>query len=211
MSAPSAWANRATENASDASVSTPVTTMFLPVEETHDPGDRSGSVGRRSGSDALGSRAHAHRHPRRDGPAGSGLAARLASIGYEVVIGSRSKYRAMEARDHLVEQWPELDERLNYGDNIAAADCDLVVMATPWDSAATTAQEHHARSTARSSSAWPTPSSGSVTSSNRWCHPAAVSPPTCRQPSPDATSSPPCTTSRPRSSGTSVSRSTPTC
>ena len=30
------------------------------------------------------------------GPAGSGLAARLASIGYEAVIGSRSKYRAME-------------------------------------------------------------------------------------------------------------------
>ena len=76
------------------------------------------------------------------GPAGSSLAARLASIGYEVVIGSRSKYRAMEARDHLVERWPELAERLTYGDNIAAADCDLVVIATPWDSAATTAQEH---------------------------------------------------------------------
>ncbi len=76
------------------------------------------------------------------GPAGSSLAARLASIGYEVVIGSRSKYRAMESRDSLVEKWPELVERLNYGDNIAAADCDLVVIATPWDSAATTAQEH---------------------------------------------------------------------
>ena len=38
------------------------------------------------------------------GPAGSALAARLASIGYEVVIGSRSKYRAMEARDALIEK-----------------------------------------------------------------------------------------------------------
>ena len=76
------------------------------------------------------------------GPAGSSLGARLASIGYDVVIGSRSKYRAMEARDSLVEKWPELAERLTYGDNIAAADCDLVVIATPWDSAATTAQEH---------------------------------------------------------------------
>ncbi len=75
------------------------------------------------------------------GPAGSSLAARLASIGYEVVIGSRSKYRAMEAVDHLTEKWPELVGRLTYGDNIAAADCDLVVIATPWDSAATTAQE----------------------------------------------------------------------
>jgi 8-hydroxy-5-deazaflavin:NADPH oxidoreductase len=76
------------------------------------------------------------------GPAGSSLAARLASIGYEAVIGSRSKYRAMEARDHLVELWPELAESLTYGDNIAAADCDIVVIATPWDSAATTAREH---------------------------------------------------------------------
>jgi 8-hydroxy-5-deazaflavin:NADPH oxidoreductase len=76
------------------------------------------------------------------GPAGSSLAARLASIDYEVVIGSRSKYRAMEARDSLVERWPELTGQLHYGDNTAAADCDLVVIATPWDSAATTAQEH---------------------------------------------------------------------
>jgi NADPH-dependent F420 reductase len=75
------------------------------------------------------------------GPAGSGLAARLASIGYQVVIGSRSKYRAMEARDTIVEKWPTLTERLTFGDNFAAADCDLVVLATPWDSAATTAQE----------------------------------------------------------------------
>ena len=76
------------------------------------------------------------------GPAGSGLAARLASIGYEAVIGSRSKYRAMEARDELVEAWPDLADRLHYGDNPAAAACDLVVIATPWDSAATTAQDN---------------------------------------------------------------------
>jgi NADPH-dependent F420 reductase len=78
------------------------------------------------------------------GPAGSALAARLASVGYEVVIGSRSKYRAMEARDRLVERNEELTERLGYGDNVAAAGCDLVINATPWDSAATTAQEHAA-------------------------------------------------------------------
>jgi 8-hydroxy-5-deazaflavin:NADPH oxidoreductase len=76
------------------------------------------------------------------GPAGSGLAARLASIGYEAVIGSRSKYRAMETRDSLVERWPDLDALLQYGDNPTAAGADLVVIATPWDSAATTAQEH---------------------------------------------------------------------
>jgi NADPH-dependent F420 reductase len=76
------------------------------------------------------------------GPAGSGLAARLASIGYEVVIGSRSKYRAMEICDKLLESWPDLKNLLSAGDNPEAAACDLVVIATPWDSAATTAKEY---------------------------------------------------------------------
>jgi NADPH-dependent F420 reductase len=78
------------------------------------------------------------------GPAGRSLSARLASIGYTVVIGSRSKYRAMEARDKLVDKWPDLAELLAFGDNDAAAECDMVVIATPWDSAATTAQDHEA-------------------------------------------------------------------
>jgi len=74
------------------------------------------------------------------GPAGSALGARLASVGYEVVIGSRSKYRAMETRDEIVAMHPELESLLDYGENTVAADCDLVVIATPWDSAATMAQ-----------------------------------------------------------------------
>ncbi len=36
------------------------------------------------------------------GPAGKALAARLASVGYEVTVGSRSKYRALEIRDEIV-------------------------------------------------------------------------------------------------------------
>jgi hypothetical protein len=76
------------------------------------------------------------------GPAGSALAARLATIGYDAVIGSRSKYRAMEACDALIAKWPDLVGRLGYGDNTTASDCDVVVIATPWDSAATTAQEN---------------------------------------------------------------------
>ncbi len=75
------------------------------------------------------------------GPAGSALAARLGSIGYTVVIGSRSRYRAMETRDALVGAWPQLEGFLDSGDNAAAASCDVVVLATPWDSAATTARE----------------------------------------------------------------------
>ncbi|MGB0112115.1 MAG: NADPH-dependent F420 reductase, partial [Ilumatobacteraceae bacterium] len=78
------------------------------------------------------------------GPAGSGLAARLASIGHTVVIGSRSKYRAMEVRDELVAKWPQLTDLLKAGDNAGAAACELIVIATPWDSAAGTAQENEA-------------------------------------------------------------------
>ncbi len=78
------------------------------------------------------------------GPAGRGLAARFASVGYETIIGSRSKYRAMEVRDRLLERWPELRGMLDYGDNAAAAQADMIVIATPWDSAASTAQENEA-------------------------------------------------------------------
>jgi NADPH-dependent F420 reductase len=48
----------------------------------------------------------------------------------------------MEARDTLISKWPHLDGLLGYGDNEAAAECDIVVIATPWDSAASTAQEN---------------------------------------------------------------------
>lgn len=76
------------------------------------------------------------------GPAGSALGARLASVGYEVIIGSRSKYRALEACDAVKAKWPDLELNLHAGDNNAASECDVVVLATPWDGAATTAQEH---------------------------------------------------------------------
>jgi NADPH-dependent F420 reductase len=73
------------------------------------------------------------------GPAGTALGARLASVGFEVVLGSRSKYRAMEARDEIVDRWPDLQLALDAGDNDQAAMAHVVVLATPWDSAATTA------------------------------------------------------------------------
>jgi 8-hydroxy-5-deazaflavin:NADPH oxidoreductase len=50
----------------------------------------------------------------------------------------------MEVRDTMVTRFPELDGKLTYSDNEGACACDLVVIATPWDSAATTAQEHEA-------------------------------------------------------------------
>jgi 8-hydroxy-5-deazaflavin:NADPH oxidoreductase len=74
------------------------------------------------------------------GPAGSGLAARLASVGFEVVVGSRSRYRAMEIRDTLLERWDGRGLMIEAADNEGAAGADLVVIATPWDAAAATAQ-----------------------------------------------------------------------
>tara|TARA_B100001245_G_scaffold227319_1_gene203587 strand:- start:512 stop:1165 length:654 start_codon:yes stop_codon:yes gene_type:complete len=74
------------------------------------------------------------------GPAGSALAARLADIGYEVVLGSRSKYRSMEVVDALIERWPERELDVLPSDNIGAAECEFVVIATPWDAAAITAR-----------------------------------------------------------------------
>lgn len=73
------------------------------------------------------------------GPAGSALAARLAAVGYETIIGSRSKYRAMESVDTLHEQWSDRKLAVIAGDNAAAAAADVVVIATPWDGAYGTA------------------------------------------------------------------------
>ena len=73
------------------------------------------------------------------GPAGSGLAVRLAANGFDVVIGSRSKYRAMEVRDQLIERWEGTSLVIDASDNIGAAMADVVVIATPWDAATSTA------------------------------------------------------------------------
>jgi len=70
------------------------------------------------------------------GPAGSGLAVRLASAGVATIIGSRSADRAEEACAALRERWPERSLALDAGDNAAAADADVVVLATPWEAAA---------------------------------------------------------------------------
>src|SRR4051812_45864530 len=73
------------------------------------------------------------------GPAGSSLAARLASVGFEGVLGSRSKYKAMEGRDRLCTRWEGRDLAIDAADNVGASQADLVVIATPWDAAAETA------------------------------------------------------------------------
>jgi len=74
------------------------------------------------------------------GPAGRALAARLAANGYEAVIGSRSAERADAALTKITDRWPDRDLAITAGDNVAAASCDVVVVATPWDAASVTAR-----------------------------------------------------------------------
>ena len=74
------------------------------------------------------------------GPAGTALAARLASVGLTVFLGSRSRYRAMEATDGVLERWPDRELDIRAVDNHGAAGAKFVVLATPWEAAAVTAR-----------------------------------------------------------------------
>jgi NADPH-dependent F420 reductase len=76
------------------------------------------------------------------GPAGRGIAARLAAAGHDVVVGSRDRERARSIVDALREQWGDQVAGLEPGTNHDAADADLVVLATVWDAAVQTAQAH---------------------------------------------------------------------
>jgi 8-hydroxy-5-deazaflavin:NADPH oxidoreductase len=72
------------------------------------------------------------------GPAGRGLAVRLALAGDEVVIGSRDAERAATIAKGLIEAWPTHQLSIAGTSNENTAACDLVVVATPWDSAIAT-------------------------------------------------------------------------
>jgi 8-hydroxy-5-deazaflavin:NADPH oxidoreductase len=72
------------------------------------------------------------------GPAGRGVAVRLARAGIRVTIGSRDAGRAASVAGDVVARWPALDLPLEGGDNGTAAGAELVVVATPWDSAVAT-------------------------------------------------------------------------
>ena len=74
------------------------------------------------------------------GPAGSGLAARLAAVGVEVLIGSRAQERAEDVCRQIGDRWPDRELPLRAAVNADAADAaEIVVLATPWDAAALTA------------------------------------------------------------------------
>jgi 8-hydroxy-5-deazaflavin:NADPH oxidoreductase len=70
------------------------------------------------------------------GPAGQALAARLASVGFDVVVGSRSEERAADVVAAIAGRWPDRELPLSPADNHGAASADVVAVATPWDAAA---------------------------------------------------------------------------
>jgi NADPH-dependent F420 reductase len=69
------------------------------------------------------------------GPAGRGVAVRLAQSGTTVTIGSRDAERATGVAADLVGRWPGLHLDVTGAENARAAAADVVIVATPWDSA----------------------------------------------------------------------------
>ena len=66
------------------------------------------------------------------------MSARLASVGLEVVLGSRTQERATEVVDALIKRWSGHDLALVPATNEVAAQADLVVLATPVEGAVNT-------------------------------------------------------------------------
>lgn len=69
------------------------------------------------------------------GPAGRGVAIRLATAGFDVVLGSRDAERAADTASGLA---PRGTGVVTGASNEDAAACDVIVVATPWDSAVAT-------------------------------------------------------------------------
>lgn len=69
------------------------------------------------------------------GPAGRGLAVRLAVAGETVVIGSRDTARAEKVAGDLVERWSDRRLSLSGAENASATAADVIVLATPWEAA----------------------------------------------------------------------------
>jgi len=66
------------------------------------------------------------------------VAVRLAAAGVKVTLGSREAERARAIADELAAKWPDLHPSIEGADNPGAAGAEVVVLATPWDSAIAT-------------------------------------------------------------------------
>jgi NADPH-dependent F420 reductase len=76
------------------------------------------------------------------GPAGRGIATRLAASGHRVTVGSRDRERAAQVVDEIQTRWGDQVASLEPGTNDDAAGAELVVLATVWDAAVATAEAH---------------------------------------------------------------------
>lgn len=66
------------------------------------------------------------------GPAGRGIAARLADCGHDVIAGSRDETKAKSELETLRERWGSRLDRLQPGTNLAAATFgDFIIVAVP--------------------------------------------------------------------------------
>jgi len=79
------------------------------------------------------------------GPAGSGLAARLADAGHEVLFGSRAVDKAKQHVADLSAKWGDRVANLHPCDNAWACDAPIVILAVNADSAIPTVHEHAER------------------------------------------------------------------
>ena len=127
-------------------MSTPVTTMRLPSSR---PMARTAIRARRVAAACARLSAMRIGILGGTGPAGTALGARLASVGFEVVLGSRSKYRAMEVarRTARAVARPATSPSTRATTTAPRRSADVVVVATPWDGG-----HHRRRARAASSS-----------------------------------------------------------
>ena len=66
------------------------------------------------------------------------MAVRLAAAGVQVTLGSRDAERAAAVARDVVAAYPDRTLEIRGADNGGAAEADVVVLATPWDSAIAT-------------------------------------------------------------------------
>ena len=72
------------------------------------------------------------------GPAGRGLAVRAALADHDVILGSRDAQRAQETAQMILDANQGATLSIEGGDNEAATNADLIVLATPWEGAVST-------------------------------------------------------------------------
>jgi hypothetical protein len=63
---------------------------------------------------------------------------RLAEAGVQVTLGSREAERALGVAEGIVAKWPDRQLDMRGADNAGASQAEIVVLATPWDSAIAT-------------------------------------------------------------------------